>query len=79
MHWIYWGGVENYFLAQGVVLRTIDILFTKPNEGGGGERDGGGKTSLLIHQNFIPIVKTIKVKIYNSDVLIITCIIFKQQ
>ena len=39
------GGIENYFLAQDVVSRTIDILFTKPKEGGGGERDGGGKTS----------------------------------
>ena len=37
------------------------------------------KPVLLIHQNFTPIVKTIKVKIYNPDELIITCIIFKQQ
>ena len=37
--------IENYFLARDVVLRTIDILFNKPAESGGGDRDGGGKTS----------------------------------
>ena len=29
--------IENYFLARDVVLRTIGMLFTKPEESGGGE------------------------------------------
>ena len=29
--------IENYFLARDVVLRTIGMLFTKPEESGGGK------------------------------------------